>query len=81
MRDATFPPSILLSESEVHSHGLHHVLESHWLWLNFGGGGYWCEKHFGQKENHYFTRLEIMVVTTVCCEKLVELFDFSGRVV
>ena len=49
--------------------------------LIFGGGGYWCEKHFGQKENHYFTRLEIMVVTKVYCEKLLKLFDFSGRVV
>ena len=27
------------------------------------------------------TRLEIMVVTRVYCEKLLKLFDFSGRVV
>ena len=39
VRDATFPPSILLLESQVHNQGLHHILESRWLWLNFWGRG------------------------------------------
>lgn len=49
VRDATFPPSILLSESEVHNQGLHHILESRWLWLNFFGRGLLVWKTFGAK--------------------------------
>ena len=80
VRDATFPPSILLSESQVHNQGLHHILESRWLWLNFFWEGVIGVKNIWGKRKT-ITRLEIMVVTRVYCEKLLKLFDFSGRVV
>ena len=49
VRDATFPPSILLSESQVHNQGLHHILESRWLWLNFFGRGLLVWKTFDDR--------------------------------
>lgn len=81
VRDATFPPRFCFQNLKCTIRGCTISWRVVGYGLIFLGGGYWCEKHLGQKENHYFTRLEIMVVTRVYCEKLLKLFDFSGRVV